>query len=81
MNKAFTYNLTLLTSAFVGGLVMLSSCTKDPLSPGVEYMPDMYRSPSYETYSVNAHFLRIAALRVNLLLVLSLKENGRTREV
>jgi mono/diheme cytochrome c family protein len=56
MNKAFTYNLTLLTSAFVGGLVMLSSCTKDPLSPGVEYMPDMYRSPSYETYSVNALF-------------------------
>ena len=23
----------------------------DELSPGVEFMPDMYRSPSYETYS------------------------------
>lgn len=28
----------------------LFSCTSDPNSPGVEYMPDMYRSPSYETY-------------------------------
>ena len=31
-------------------LLMVSSCTQDPLSPGVEYMPDMYRSPSFETY-------------------------------
>ena len=29
----------------------MSSCTVDPNSPGVEYMPDMYRSPSYEVYS------------------------------
>ncbi len=28
----------------------LFSCTSDPNSPGIEYMPDMYRSPSYETY-------------------------------
>ncbi len=28
----------------------LFACTSDPNSPGVEYMPDMYRSPSYETY-------------------------------
>ena len=34
-------------------VTMLASCTSDPLSPGVEFMPDMYRSPSYETYSVN----------------------------
>lgn len=34
------------------GLVMLffASCTKDPNSPGYEYMPDMYRSPSVEAY-------------------------------
>ena len=31
----------------------VSSCTDNPQSPGVEYMPDMYRSPSYETYSGN----------------------------
>lgn len=31
-------------------LYLFSSCgKKDPNSPGVEYMPDMYRSPSYET--------------------------------
>jgi mono/diheme cytochrome c family protein len=28
----------------------LSSCTSDPNSPGVEYMPDMYRSPAAEAY-------------------------------
>lgn len=26
------------------------SCTVDPNSPGVEYMPDMYRSPAIEAY-------------------------------
>lgn len=28
----------------------LSSCTEDPNAPGVEYMPDMYRSPAVEAY-------------------------------
>ncbi|OIQ24560.1 MAG: hypothetical protein BM555_07060 [Crocinitomix sp. MedPE-SWsnd] len=28
----------------------LGSCTSDPNSPGVEYMPDMYRSPAAEAY-------------------------------
>jgi mono/diheme cytochrome c family protein len=37
-------------------MVLLGSCTKDPLSPGVEYMPDMYRSPSIETYGVNTNY-------------------------
>ncbi len=50
------YNVTASFAAFACGVVMLSSCTKDPLSPGVEYMPDMYRSPSYETYSENTLF-------------------------
>jgi mono/diheme cytochrome c family protein len=27
-----------------------TSCTSDPNSPGVEYMPDMYRSPAVEAY-------------------------------
>jgi mono/diheme cytochrome c family protein len=31
------------------------SC-RDELSPGIEYMPDMYRSPGYETYSANPIF-------------------------
>lgn len=41
---------SLMLSLGVGALFM-SSCTVDPNSPGVEYMPDMYRSPSYEVYS------------------------------
>jgi len=42
---------TLSLAALVA--VAFTSCKTDPLSPGVEYMPDMYRSPSVETYSVN----------------------------
>ncbi|NNM94224.1 MAG: cytochrome c [Bacteroidia bacterium] len=37
--------------------LLFSSCTKNnPDSSGVEYMPDMYRSPSYEDNSVNPNF-------------------------
>jgi len=31
-------------------LLIMSSCISDPDSPGLEYMPDMYRSPAIETY-------------------------------
>jgi len=34
-------------------VAVLQSCKSDPNSPGIEYMPDMYRSPSYETYGVS----------------------------
>jgi len=38
-------------------ILMTSSCSKhDPNSPGVEYMPDMYISPDYETNSYNPFF-------------------------
>lgn len=40
----------------VGIIVLSSSCSKSPQSPGYEYMPNMYRSPSYETYSPNPNF-------------------------
>jgi len=30
--------------------LFLSSCLNNPNSPGVEYMPDMYRSPAIEAY-------------------------------
>ena len=56
MNKALKYNTSLVASAFVCMVVLMSSCKTDPNSPGVEYMPDMYRSPSYETYSPNPVF-------------------------
>lgn len=42
-------NLTGLTIASLG-MVLMASCTGDPNSPGVEYMPDMYRSPAIEAY-------------------------------
>ena len=30
--------------------MMFASCVNDPDSPGLEYMPDMYRSPAIEAY-------------------------------
>lgn len=41
--------LTKLGVCLSAGLI-LSSCTKDPNSPGYEYFPDMYRSASQEAY-------------------------------
>ena len=38
-----------LFTAIACALVM-TSCTSDPNSPGLEYMPDMYRSPAVEAY-------------------------------
>jgi len=34
----------------VAAALTLASCTKDPNSPGYEYMPDMYRSSAVEAY-------------------------------
>lgn len=34
----------------VGAVVLLAGCTRHPDSPGLEYMPDMYRSPAIEAY-------------------------------
>ena len=45
MHKTIQYT-TLVIVAFA----MMTSCTTDPNSPGVEYMPDMYRSPAIEAY-------------------------------
>lgn len=39
---------TILPAAL--GTVLLASCGGDPNSPGIEYMPDMYRSPAVEAY-------------------------------
>ncbi len=33
-----------------GAALLLASCGGDPNSPGLEYMPDMYRSPAVEAY-------------------------------
>ncbi len=47
----------ILTYIIFPAVAMLASCTYDDTKkPGYEYMPDMYRSPSYETYSENPNF-------------------------
>ncbi|MCX6183398.1 MAG: c-type cytochrome [Bacteroidetes bacterium] len=48
MNMVFKYIGKISLAAFLA--TGLFACTSDPNSPGVEYMPDMYRSPSFETY-------------------------------
>lgn len=45
------WNKIISTLAIALLLLVVSSCKQDPLSPGFEYMPDMYRGISYETYS------------------------------
>jgi len=51
-------NYNTIKAASIIGLVLLIICgfmlngKKDPNSPGVEFMPDMYRSPSIEVYGV-----------------------------
>ncbi|NNC82078.1 MAG: cytochrome c [Flavobacteriales bacterium] len=41
-------NMRWMVIAFA--VTTLISCSTDPLSPGIEYMPDMYRSPAIEEY-------------------------------
>jgi mono/diheme cytochrome c family protein len=45
-----------LTLASLAASFMLQSCGADGEHPGYEYMPNMYRSASYETYSENPIF-------------------------
>ena len=42
--------MKILNTLLVGFVIGLTACTTDPNSPGVEYMPDMYRSPAIEAY-------------------------------
>ena len=46
-------NKLILKLAFISAVVFLSSCGGDS-DPGYEFMPNMYRSPSLETYGENA---------------------------
>ncbi len=48
MKKIFK---SLIVIAVIGA--GMTSCTVDPNSPGVEYMPDMFRSPAIEAYVDN----------------------------
>lgn len=45
-----------LIAISIAGIAALSGCKSDPQSPGLEYMPDMYRSIGYETYDKSPVF-------------------------
>lgn len=51
LNKILTLSAAVATTA-----IMLGSCAAEGDDPGYEFMPNMYRSPSYETYAGNALF-------------------------
>jgi mono/diheme cytochrome c family protein len=46
-------SLTAIGIAAMFSAGVLQSCNKGPEHPGYEFMPDMYRSASYETYSAS----------------------------
>jgi mono/diheme cytochrome c family protein len=54
MRKGNSLNALLLLPLVA--IVLLTSCGKDSSKPGYEFMPDMYRGPSLETYSSNNVF-------------------------
>jgi mono/diheme cytochrome c family protein len=57
MNKTINQKLFFgITLVVFGLMAVMTSCSDDPKHPGYEFMPDMYRSPSYETNSMNPLF-------------------------
>lgn len=55
MKKIFLKPVTI--AVVLSGLFWMNSCSTDHhKSAGLEFMPDMYRSPSYETYQPNPMF-------------------------
>jgi mono/diheme cytochrome c family protein len=50
--KKTTYTLLAFASIAVAVSALFGSCTKSADSPGYEYMPDLYRSPSTETNGI-----------------------------
>ena len=58
MNKGIY--IVLVTSAITA---MIASCGKDPKKPGLEFMPDMYRTTAYKVYSGNSNFKDSLSMR------------------
>ncbi|MBL4624787.1 MAG: cytochrome c [Flavobacteriales bacterium] len=56
INKIKVTTAGLMLALFGFTSVVMTSCKSDPNSAGFEFMPDMYRSPSYETYLENAPY-------------------------
>ena len=55
-NKTYLKMSMTKTAVWAFGILLITSCNNVPNSPGWEYMPDMYRSSSYETKSLNGIF-------------------------
>lgn len=53
MKSAFNNIILAFTAA---SMMLVMACGPDHSRPKSEFMPDMYRSPSYETYSINPVF-------------------------
>ena len=49
------YNISFISLIILA--ISFSSCNNNPLSAGYEFMPNMYRSPSLETYGQNNFFI------------------------
>ena len=45
-----------LLSLVAGSMLFTASCTRNPQSPGLEFMPDMYRGVGPETYDENLNY-------------------------
>ena len=58
MKNIFSGNrkFTRCTPLIAGLMLFITACNDNPKLPGYEYMPYMYRSPSYETNSENPNF-------------------------
>jgi mono/diheme cytochrome c family protein len=54
--KIFKHKVLLGLTITTSTLMLLNSCASDPLSPGIEFMPDMYRSVAYKPYEENPNF-------------------------
>lgn len=44
-------------------VMLIGACKSDPLSPGIEFMPDMYRSIAYKPYEGNPNFADMLGAR------------------
>tara|TARA_Y100000782_G_scaffold115544_1_gene159873 strand:- start:23624 stop:24283 length:660 start_codon:yes stop_codon:yes gene_type:complete len=59
IKKYFSFAILIASAS----LAFLTSSCEDPNSPGLEYMPDMYRSPALEAYSESDFWLDSMATR------------------
>jgi mono/diheme cytochrome c family protein len=54
--KIFKHKILTGIAFTTSTMILLNSCSTDPLSPGIEFMPDMYRSVAYKPYEENPNF-------------------------